>query len=101
MLLYVLIISFALGSIILFGLSAKFWFPLWRSQKEGTAHALFLTNVIMGLAIFLKLLHNIFSVIDPIHFGHMFDLVVTVLVFSVSVFQFALSRGYFNSGEVQ
>jgi hypothetical protein len=101
MLLAVVILSLGSASLVLYGLSAKFWFPRWRQERSGTAHGLFLTNVCLGLAVVFKIVQVVGQLIDSGACEFPFNLVSAILMTSVSVFQFALTRGYFNIKEMK
>ena len=95
------IIAISIGSVTatLFGLTAHFWFPLWREKGEGTAHCLLLTNAAMVIAILFKLVQIASDLIDDSYHEQTYSLIVSVLVLMVAIFQFSLSRGYFNYKE--
>ena len=91
------ILSMAIASVALFAASAVVWFPIWRKNESGTAHALFLTNVAMAIAIAFRVARMASTILGDGECEHTFSLIAGFLVFLASIFQFALSRGYFNS----
>ena len=90
------ILSFATISVVLFVLSAIFWFPIWRKYQSGPAQGLVLTNVTMAIAIIFRVARMITDLTRDGFCEQTYSLLISVLVLAVSVFQFALSRGYFN-----
>jgi len=92
-----IILSLGVGSVISFTATAVFWFPLWRSEHSGTAHALFLTNAGLALVVIFKLAQVIGTLIEGGECDFPFSMASAMLMAAVSVFQFALMKGYFNT----
>jgi hypothetical protein len=77
-------------------MSARFWFPIWRQERSGTAHGLFLTNTGLALVIVFKIIQIASQLIESGECEFPFNLVSAMLMLAVSAFQFAHTRGYFN-----
>ena len=94
-----IVLSLGIGSIILFVLSTVFWFPLWRKRQSGSAHGLFLTNAALSLVVSFKLIRIIGVLVEQGTCEFPFNIASAILMMLVAIFQFALSRGYFNFKE--
>jgi len=93
-------ISLYVLSAILFFIAAKFWFPRWREKKSGTAHALFLTNAFLIWVVIFRIIQTILWLRNEVTCSYHPSLVAAVFMVLVSVYQFALVRGYFNFKEM-
>lgn len=99
-LLIIIALSFSVISLTLFTLTAIYWLPVWREQQAGLAHCLFWTNILLALISLMKFIQIVLFLLSNNGIGGgPFNLVVGLIVFFVSVVQFALSRGYFNVRE--
>ena len=94
-----IILSLGIGSVVLFVLSAVFWFPLWRKRNSGSAHGLFLTNAGLTLVVVFKLVQVIGTLVEQGTCEFPFNMASAILMMTVGIFQFCLSRGYFNYKE--
>ena len=95
------LVGFSLNilAFVLFVLSTLFWFPRWRNSngQSGTAHALFLTNATLAIATVFKIAQTITKLInDDLSTDNAVNVVTTLLIVFVSIFQYALIKGYFN-----
>lgn len=101
MLLTLVILSFGATSIILYGLSARFWLSIWKEERHGTAHGLFLTNAFLALVVLFKIVQVVQEIVDTGECEFPYNVASAILMTTVSVFQFALTRGYFNIKEMK
>ena len=94
------LVGFSLNilAFVLFVLSTLFWFPRCNSNgQSGTAHALFLTNATLAIATVFKIAQTITKLInDDLSTDNAVNVVTTLLIVFVSIFQYALIKGYFN-----
>lgn len=89
-------LSLTIISFVLFVLAALIWFPLWIRNKAGTAHALFLTNVALAIGVTLEAIQVVRHIVTGQVCENSFNITMVFMILLVSIFQFALSRGYFN-----
>jgi hypothetical protein len=86
----------SISSLGLFVASGIYWFPIWRRERSGTAHALFLTNVALAAVVVFKTIQLVSVLLETGECDYPVSLVAGFLVNGAAVSQFALTRGYFN-----
>jgi len=89
-------LSLSILAAALFLTTAIYWFPVWRKYKKGLPHALFLTNMFLGVSSIFRAIQSVCQMARGGGGNSPFNLIIVFIVFFVSVFQYALSRGYFN-----
>lgn len=85
-------------SVVMEAIAMRTWYTVWRNEKSGTAHALFLTSLLMLAIIavlYLRSLYYFYRGVIPPHYP--VNVLIWGIVFFAALVQFALSRGYFNT----
>ena len=91
-----LTISLILAALVLYSYCTGFWFRHWRRSKSYSAHALFLINGTMLIAIILGLFRFVDNLVTEPE-GRMcpFEISIWLTLFVNSFFNIALAKGYF------
>ena len=92
----IITLSLTIISVLLFGLAAWYWLPIWKDKQSGLAHALLLSNVLLFADVLFRSVHMTVHIFERDIGECQFNMAVAVIIFFLAIVQYALSRGYFN-----